>query len=63
MKVSRDKLIAFAAATALTLLTVVSVPAVAQAQAVLQLKIPFDFYVGSQSFPPGTIRCRFTTHM
>ena len=53
MKVSRNKLITFAAAMAVTMLTIVSVPVVAHAQAVLQVKIPFDFYVGSQSFPAG----------
>jgi len=53
MKVSTDRLIALAAAMAMTLLSVVSVPAVAHAEAVMQIKIPFDFYVGSQSFPAG----------
>jgi len=53
MKVSRDKVIAFAAAMAVTMLAVVSVPVVAHAQAVMKVTIPFDFYVGSQSFPAG----------
>jgi hypothetical protein len=62
MKVSRDKWIAFAAAVAVTMLTVVSVPEVAHAQAVMYLKVPFDFYVGSQSFSAGNYQVQVSNN-
>jgi len=54
MTISRDKLVAFTAVMAMAMLTVVSMPAVAQAQSEMTVKVPFDFYVGKQMLPSGS---------
>jgi hypothetical protein len=53
MKVSKNSLVALVTAMAMAMLTVVTMPSVVHAQTDMQVKIPFDFYVGTKWFPAG----------
>jgi hypothetical protein len=58
MKVSRNSGVALVTAMAMAMLTVVTLPTVAQAQTDLKVNIPFSFYVGTQELPPGDYTVR-----
>ena len=53
MKSLTHLLVSFVATVAIAVAASMSVPAVTHAQTQMGMKIPFDFYVGSEKFEPG----------